>query len=178
MNIAIGIVLLVLLVGVLLLWFSRRMHRGSGLPAGEIVYSDTSGWRKQQDPMISRRFGIVGKPDYLVVVKERRRKVHIPVEVKSRKRPPAPYDSHVMQLGAYCLIVEDIYKERPPYGLLHYADDTLKIPFSNALRSQVLTSAEAIRRNRQATDVARQHRDAGRCQGCGYRHGCGKEALA
>ena len=161
----------------LLLLLSRRLHRGSGLPAGKIVYSDTSGWQKQQKPMISRKFGIVGKPDYLVLHKSRGRQVHIPVEVKSRKRPPEPYDSHIMQLGAYCLIAEDIYKERPPFGLIRYADDTIQIPFTNDLRREVLKAAEAIRRNRQAADVPRQHSDPGRCSGCGYRHGCGNDAL-
>lgn len=173
----ISLTVLVLIVGVLLLLLSRRMYQRSGLPAGKIIYSDTSTWQKQQDPMISRKFGIVGKPDYLVVVREGLRKVHVPVEVKSRKRPLEPYDSHIMQLGAYCLLIEDNFKERPPYGLIHYADDTVEIPFNNKLRGQVLRAAEEIRRNRKASNVPRQHDDPGRCQGCGYRHGCGDEAL-
>lgn len=167
----------ILLLGILLIWFSRRLHRSTGLPAGEIVYSDTSDWQKQQEPIISRKFGIVGKPDYLMMIKERRRELHIPIEVKSRKRPQEPYDSHILQLGAYCLMVEDVYKARPPYGLLHYADDTLKIPFTNALRSQVLAATEAIRRSRSSSDVSRQHNDWGKCRGCGYQRACGEEAL-
>lgn len=167
----------ILVLGLLFLWLSQRIQRSSRLPAGEIVYSDTSTWQKQQEPIISRKFGIVGKPDYLVIIKRRRQQHHIPVEVKSRKRPQEPYRSHIMQLGAYCLLIEDVYKERPPYGLLHYADDTLKVPFTNELRSQVLAATEAIRRNRSAANVSRQHNDKQKCRGCGYQQACGGEAL-
>lgn len=177
MSLVISIAILFLLIGIGLFWLSRRIRLSSGLPTGEIVYSDTSAWQKQQDPIISRKFGIVGKPDYLMVVKERRRQIHIPVEVKSRTRPQNPYDSHILQLGAYCLLIEDVYKERPPYGLLHYADDTIKIPFNNALRSQVLEATEAIRRNRGASEVARQHSERGKCRGCGYQQACGEARL-
>ena len=101
----------------------------------------------------------------------------IPVEVKSRRRPASPLIIYVLDLGAYCLLVEDTLKQRPPYGLLHYADATFKIPYNEVLRSEVLATAEAIRSARTLVDVHRQHDEPARCQGCGYRHGCGAEAL-
>lgn len=164
-----------LCAGLVLLWQSRRLRLRAGLPAGKIVYSDTSRWQKQEKPLISRKYGLVGKPDYVVVVRKGRRKLTIPVEVKSRKSPDAPYDSHRLQLGTYCLLIEDLYKQRPPYGLLHYQDETLQIPYTNELRNGVLAAAEAIRRSRTASSVSRQHEDAERCYGCGYRHACGEE---
>jgi CRISPR-associated exonuclease Cas4 len=168
---------LLILLGVALLWWGRRTRAATGLPAGEVVYSDTGLWQEVQQPLLSRRYGLVGRPDYLVQIKEGRRSYTVPVEVKSRKRPTQPLDGHVLQLGAYCLLVEDQTKTRPPYGLLRYADATLRIPFDDALRRSVLDGADAIRRARRAPDVLRQHEDPARCRGCGYAHACGEQAL-
>ena len=170
-------ILLLVLVGGALLWMSRRAHEQTGLPQGEVIYSDVGIGQAVEKPIFSRRFGIVGRPDYLVTVKEAGRNFIIPVEVKSRQRPPAPFDSHILQLAAYCLLVEDHYKQRPPYGLLRYADATLKLPFTNEVRQLALDIAAEIRTSRTATDVARQHHDFGRCRGCGYRAACGEQAL-
>ena len=168
---------LLLLAGLVLLSLGRRKRAGTGLPQGDVIYSDTGLWQEVQQPLLSRRYGLVGRPDYLVQVKENRRNFTVPVEVKSRRRPEQPLDGHVLQLGAYCLLVEDHYKTRPPYGLLHYADATLRIPFDQTLRRAVLETADAIRRARRAHDIDRQHEDPARCRGCGYTHACGDPAL-
>jgi CRISPR-associated exonuclease Cas4 len=172
------LILFVLLgLGLGLLWLARRVRQQTGLPVGSVVYQDTGGWEKVEKPLISRRYGLVGKPDYLVQVQEKGRSWLIPVEVKSRKRPPILYDNHVLQLATYGLLVEELQQAAPPYGLLRYADATLKIPFTAELRQQVLEAAAAIRRAASATQVKRSHDDAGRCQQCGYGHGCGEQML-
>lgn len=102
----------------------------------------------------------------------KRQHLTIPIKVKSRKRPPILYESHLLQLATYCLLIEDNLKKPSPYGLLHYADETLQVPYTKQLRNQVLRSADALRKNRRATNVHRQHNDVGRCQRCGYRDGC------
>lgn len=162
----------ILALGLFLLWRSWHQRQSAGLPAGQVIYSDTSLWQKPPAPLISRRHGLVGRPDYLLSIREKGQEWIIPVEVKSSSRPAIPYDSHILQLAAYCLLVEDQHKKRPPYGLLHYADVTLRIPFSDDLRRQTLEIAAAIRQSRQAPDQPRQHADAARCAHCGYRHGC------
>jgi CRISPR-associated exonuclease Cas4 len=73
--------------------------------------------------------------------------------------------------------VEERMGSTPPYGLLRYADATIKIPFSETLRVQVIEAAEAIRRHQGAADLARSHQETVRCTHCGYRHACGKQAL-
>jgi CRISPR-associated exonuclease Cas4 len=166
----------ILLLGVLLWRFGVRTRQATGLPAGEVVYTDTGAWEEVSKPLISRRYGLVGKPDYLVQVKQGAQMTLVPVEVKSRRRPAVTPDSHVLQLATYCLLVEDVHKIRPAYGLLHYADATLKIPYTDEMRRTVLEIADAIRRARTAPDLHRDHNDPARCRGCGYAHGCG-EAL-
>lgn len=169
--------LFALILGAILLWRSRRLRASTGLPAGEIVYSDTGAWESVDEPLLSRRYGVVGRPDYLVRTRTGRREVLIPVEVKSGRQPAHPAEGHILQLGAYCLLVEDVYKHRPDYGLLHYANATLKIPYTNELRREVLASAAAIRRARRANYVPRSHEEPRRCRACGYRDSCGAEAL-
>ena len=175
MNGALLLVLPVLLLvaGLALLWWSRRTRAGTGVPAGAVVYSDTGAEKSVAEPLLSHRLGIVGKPDYLVEITANGRRLTVPMEVKSRKRPPEPAASHVLQLATYCLLVEDVMGQRPPYGLLRYSDATLTIPFTDDLRRQVLAAAEAIRRSRTAVDVARSHQDATRCRNCGYQQECG-----
>lgn len=171
----------ILAIGLLLLWFSGRARRESGLPKGKIVYSDTGALEKVDRPLRSRRYGLVGKPDYLMRVEDSGRqagsKATVPVEVKSRNAPATPYHSHVLQLATYCLLVEDNLKARPPYGLLRYADATFEIPFTDDLRHEVLQIADAIRGARKASDVHRQHNNIVRCRGCGYRDECGDEVI-
>ncbi len=125
------------------------------------------------EPLVSQRHGLVGKPDYLVEVSGAGKRLVVPLEVKSRKRPPVPDQGHLLQLATYCLLVEDIYGQRPPHGYLRYADTTIKIDYTDELRRAVLTSAAAIRKARSAENVTRSHQDVRRCQRCGYLDSCG-----
>lgn len=165
-------------LGLLLLWLGRRTQQATGLPAGEVIFSDTGAWEQVEKPLISQRYGLIGKPDYLVQLTERRGKITVPVEVKSRKKPPVLLEHHVLQLGAYCLLVEDLFGQAPPYGLLRYADATVKIDFTEHLRSQVLAAAAALRRDQGSRMVRRNHSEPARCAQCGYQHGCGDQRLA
>jgi CRISPR-associated exonuclease Cas4 len=172
-------IVLLLLAGAVLLWSGRRMRARSGLPAGQIIYSDTGAEEAVEAPLISRRYGLVGRPDYLVHTQEGSRRVVVPLEVKKRRGASGEqrHPGHVLQLAAYCMLVEEVHGVTPPYGLLRYADGTLRVPFTEELRREVLAAADAIRRARAAPDVRRQHDDAGRCLWCGYRHACGGDAL-
>jgi len=104
-----------------------------------VVYVDTGAWQRNAKPLFSNTYQLTGKPDYLV----RERNRIIPVEVKSRAAPDAPYLSHVMQLAAYCLLVEDTLGAAAPYGYVHYRDRTFKVEFTRALRAELLTGDAA-----------------------------------
>ncbi|MDE0144222.1 MAG: CRISPR-associated protein Cas4 [Caldilineaceae bacterium] len=178
LPLALAFALLLALLGGVLLWLGRRQRESSGLPAGTVLYRDTGDWQETERPLRSRRYGLVGRPDYLVQMRDGGRRFVVPVEVKSRARPARPYDSHILQLAAYCLLVEDNFDAAPPYGLLRYADATLQIPFTDELRGRVLETAAAIRASRRAGEVRRSHAEPGRCAACGYRSACGSEALS
>jgi CRISPR-associated exonuclease Cas4 len=171
------VALLALLAGGLLLWWMRRAQARTGLPAGQVVYSDTGVERAVPEPLVSHRLGLIGKPDYLIEVQGGGRRFLAPVEVKSRRAPAQPPLGHVLQLAAYCLLVEEVHRQRPPHGVLRYADASLTIAYTDDLRSQVLHALDAIRQGRRQRDMPRSHEEPWRCRSCGYRSACGEEAL-
>ncbi len=168
-----GAVFIVLLgTALTVLWLARRSHAGTGLPAGRLVYADTTRWRAVERPLFSRSHHLTGRPDYLV---QGGRDV-IPVEVKSGRTPSdGPYPSHILQLAAYCLLVEEVYKRRPPYGIILYAneaDQGHEIDFTPELEESVLDILDAMRRALAERDAPRDHDQVVRCQACSYRKAC------
>lgn len=159
---------LLALAALVLLALALRLRRSTGIPWAPVRATDTGGWRQIEQPLISRRYGLVGKPDYLL---ETRAGV-VPVEVKPSRRATTPYESDLMQLAAYCLLVEETTGRAPQYGLLRYADDTFRLPYTSAVRSALLELLEELRADRAADDVARSHQQAARCRGCGFNAMC------
>jgi len=170
----VALALLLLLVGVVLLWLARHLRARSGLPVGRVVAADVGPWRRPGRPLFSRRYGLTGRPDYIVADGADL----IPVEVKSARAPARPYASHVLQLAAYCLLVAETSGRRPPYGILRYADRTFRIPYTRELEEQLLEVLEAMRENLAAGDAPRRHRDPRRCAACGYREVCDEALIA
>ncbi len=160
--------LFILIIAILLLWQSNRQRSQAGLPGGRVVYTDTRAWGKVEQPLYDHALGLTGKPDYLV---ERDGQL-IPVEVKSGRTPDAPYDSHIFQVAAYCLLVEKTYGKRPSYGLIHYPHRDFAIDFTTELESALLEQLAEMRRDSMRQDVPRSHDQPARCQNCGFRKVC------
>jgi CRISPR-associated exonuclease Cas4 len=165
--------LLLLGGGLLLLRRSRRLHEQTGLPQGQVIYADTGAWHRCEKPFFSRRYLLTGRPDYLVDDGG----AIIPVEVKSTLSPPNPYRSHVLQLAAYCLLVEEEVGQPPSYGIIKYRDQTYAVEYTAQLRAQLLSTLDEMRQDLSANDVAPSHTNPNRCRNCGYRDEC-EERLA
>jgi CRISPR-associated exonuclease Cas4 len=153
---------------------SRKLQQLTGLPVGRLVYADTHGqdWRPAPKPLYSPRYRLAGKPDYLV---ETARGL-IPVEVKSGAAPEAPYLGHLLQLAAYCLLIEETTGQAPPHGLLKYADALFEVDFTRELRAELLETMSDMRRARLARNTPRNHNQPGKCAHCRFRQVC-DEAL-
>ncbi len=165
--------LILALVGVAVLVCSRRERLSAGLPKGRLVYSDTGVWQRCVRPLFSPRHQLAGKPDYLV---EEQGRV-IPVEVKPGRTAPEPYEGDVLQLAAYCLLVEEQYGRRPSCGYLKYSQGVFRIEYTKNLRRQLLARLDVMRRDLEASDVLPNHAEPQRCLGCGHREVC-SERLA
>lgn len=167
------IALALLTLSLALFWLARRLRRQSGLPPGRVIYSDVGAWQRNDRLLFSARHRLAGKPDYLV----RTDAGIVPVEVKSGAAPAQPYPGHVLQLAAYCLLVEEAFDERVPHGIICYRDGQFTVAYTPALRAALLRALADMRAALAAGDAHRNHTDARRCAGCGVRHAC-DEALS
>lgn len=166
MGLLLLLTILFALAGAVLWLWARRLRQRAGLPAGAIRYADAGDGRA---PLLrSERYGLQGRPDY--VVQEGRR--YIPVEVKSGSAPAVPYESHKLQLAAYCLLIEEATGQAPPYGILRYDDRAVRVSYDIALRSELLEALEIMRRHLRAGEPPPPTRIPSRCAHCGYADIC------
>jgi CRISPR-associated exonuclease Cas4 len=162
------IALFFIVAAIALLWQSQRQRGQAGLPGGRLIYTDTRAWGKLEKPLFARDLGLTGKPDYLV----EREGTIIPIEVKSGRAPRAPYDSHIFQVAAYCLLVEKTYGKRPPFGIIHYPGRDFAVDYTPQLASALLDQLADIKRDETRTSVPRSHDEPARCRRCGFRKVC------
>jgi len=148
------------LLGLLLVVLSKRGRAVRGLGSGETVALDDV-------TLYSERPKLVGRPDRIL----RQGGSLIPEEWKSAKRVS---HGHRLQLGAYFLLIEEEYGERPPFGVVVLGDGSwVKVENTDALRSEVLSVAEQIRERRRALGEEIPVRQAAwKCRMCGQRGNC------
>ena len=144
----------------------RSLRQKNGIPRGEVIYSDLD---HPAHVLYSRSLALSGKPDYIVRDREGRL---IPVEIKSG-RAIQPHRGHIMQLAAYCLLVEENYNVAVPYGILVYADKVQhKIKFDPHLRSDLLSTLEEMRYALESGSPERGHSQRKRCRSCSFYRSC------
>ena len=160
--------LLLGLAAMAMLAVSTYLRRQSGLPEGEVVYEDASGMGEK---LISRRLGLSGKPDYLLEDDEGNL---IPVEVKSGYAPRGdqPYKSHLLQIAAYLLLVEEVLQRPAPYGLIRYRNRTLRVDYTDELHEELMEMMARMRTLLARGDGHRSHDHVQRCVRCSMAHVC------
>lgn len=139
-----------------------------GVPEGEIEFTETLSEDSQN--LVSEKYGINGKPDYIVVDKDGN---YIPVEIKTGRVPKGPLFSHILQLASYCLLVEERYNKAPPYGILEYEDRVKhKIEYTENLKNLVVEKVNEMRKALVTKNVHRNHNRPGKCKSCSRRDAC------
>lgn len=119
----------------------------------------------------SGRYRLVGRPDEL-----RRRPDGrlVPVEIKSRTTPPrGPAPSHVVQVRAYCLLVEESTGRAPPYGILRYSDQEFRVGWDAEARRELLAVWEELERPYDGHATP----SPGRCAHCPWVDVCDARAV-
>ena len=158
--------LVLLALGVILLMLKRRGQAEIGMPEGEPIYMDTT-----EEPgkiLRSARYGLSGKPDFLI----RQGSAIVPVEAKTGKTPRQPQPGHVLQLMAYCILVEENFGVRPEYGIGRYSEQQFEVDFTPEREQELLSILWEMQQQRQQDDVHRTHNYPRRCAACGYRDRC------
>ena len=156
---------LLVLLGIGLFVSGRRGR--APLPRGRMTYIDAEKLQNTPETLYDPEMGLAGRPDFLMQTRDGT----IPVEVKSSMAPPQPHRGHVLQLAAYCRLVESTSGRRPPYGIISYRDHTFRIQNNRTLQRSLRQSMGRIRMLGTSTPQ-RSHEHAGRCRACGYRATC------
>jgi CRISPR-associated exonuclease Cas4 len=174
---SIGLLLLLIAIILALLIFNDQRYqrrrlaaehkRALGLPEGDLVYEDADG---QGEPLTSSAYPLIGKPDYVVQLPDGR---PLPVELKLNVQDAtAPFSNHIIQIGAYCLILEDYFEQAPTHGLLRYADREFTVEYTTALRKKVIRLLGEMEKcnNRQPPALTKQK--AAKCKVCAFQPIC------
>jgi CRISPR-associated exonuclease Cas4 len=124
--------------------------------------------------LVSHVHGLTGKPDYILKASDEL----IPVERKSRVVSAAgAYEGEILQLAAYCMLVEEHFGKPVRRGQLAYQNRSMEVAFVEELRGRLLNALAALRLAESNGDIARNHNSPARCRGCGYRRTC-RDSLA
>jgi CRISPR-associated exonuclease Cas4 len=146
---------------------TAKQREALGLTHGSIVAADDA--RIGSPTLRSKRLGLVGRPDHLL----RSGGVFIPVEQKPHST--RLQQSHTLQIAAQCLLVQQIYRVRPPYGVVVLAGGRQeRVAFTPELEQRLLHTMHEMR------EFLALGREPGprwvdhKCRACGYRTTCWK----
>ena len=117
---------------------------------------------------VSQKHGLRGRPDYVVTQGD----FQIPVEVKTGRTPRGPLFSHIVQLSAYCLLIEEDIGRAPPYGVLRYERVEHEIEYGADQRKLVMGKLTEMRSALAKGEAHRNHNRPGKCIGCSRRAEC------
>ena len=124
--------------GVLLLLYFLKQKETFGVLNGKRIYQDTK--EKPGVVLYAKSIPLCGKPDYLLQEQNN----IFPVEVKTGKTPNYPYENHVMQLMAYCFLVEECYGKAVLGGYLRYPSAEFKLAYTEEARQSIIQVVNEI----------------------------------
>jgi CRISPR-associated exonuclease Cas4 len=168
LDAVLALLIVLLLAGLTVLWLARKRRQRLGMPGGAVVYQDTL--ERNDETLYSAHYHLAGRPDHIV----RQGRYHIPVEVKTGRTPDYPYPNQVMQLIAYCALVEEHYGARPPHGILLFEETGTQfvVEFTRERELQLHDILADMRACFFAADVPRSHNNSRQCAACGFRDIC------
>jgi CRISPR-associated exonuclease Cas4 len=171
MTIPVVLLVLVIVIFLVLRRWATSQRQSLGLEDGAVVAADDS--ERGLVTLRSERLGLVGRPDQIL----RAGRAYIPVEQKPSTR--RLYPSHVMQVAAQCMLVEEAYGVRPPYGLVALAGGrSQRVAFTPERERRVLETMSAMRRILATGTIPGPRWVAAKCMPCGYRDVCRNQESA
>ena len=138
---------------------------------GETDIETPDGLTKETPLLKSENYNLAGRPDYLI----KEGNMRIPVEVKTGRRPKAPFFSHVLQIGAYCLLSEETFVSKPRCGQIRYGfeNDPHEVKWDSDLKVLVKEKLEEMNDILKGNmEAHRNHKRVGKCNSCSRRKGC------
>jgi len=136
---------------------------------GDIEYIDMAGSKAFK----SDKYGLIGRPDYVIKMEDKQ----IPVEEKKGRTPKGPLFSHILQIAAYCLLIEESTGKTPPYGLLKYPEQQHEIEYNEDLKKVLLEKLREMRKIMDTGEAHRNHNRPGKCKSCSRNDSCPEKII-
>ena len=130
-------------------WSIKKVPSSNVMRGYTLIYADQKQGKKNEKDfgklLYSSEYELQGKPDY--IFKKRFGKRIVPVELKSGSigDDPLPHKGDLLQLGAYFLILADVYKVTPKFGRLVYQDFMFVVKNTRSLRKEVQKTTKEMR---------------------------------
>jgi CRISPR-associated exonuclease Cas4 len=142
-------------------WLRRRHQRG---PA------------KLHQQLVSWEFGLTGKPDLIL----QQNGTTIPVLVKKGQAHTAPHESHLAQILAYCLLVQETIGHPPPYGIIRYDNRTFEVDYDEEAYHMLLDVLAEMHEQRAhfGLKLPRSHSIDQRCYACRHHKNCDQSLIS
>jgi len=150
---------------------ARAARAKYGATNAEVSYVDHP--EAKAELLVSERYGLRGRPDYILTEGD----LIVPVEVKTGRTPRGPLFSHIVQVAAYCLLVEETYGKAPPHGIIRYPEASHEIEYNEDLKKLLIGKLEEMRKALAKGEAHRNHKRPAKCIHCS-RHDVCPERLA
>ncbi len=138
---------------------------------GEETIETPDGLTDDTPILKSEIYNLAGRPDYIIKKGDER----IPVEVKTGRPPKAPFFSHILQIGAYCLLSEETFGQKPTNGQIRYGfnNSPHEIIWDSKLKNLVIEKLEEMNDILDGKlEAHRNHKRVGKCNSCSRRKNC------
>ncbi|MDD4308637.1 MAG: CRISPR-associated protein Cas4, partial [Thermoplasmata archaeon] len=132
----------------------------------QITYVDSQNAKPKL--LVSEKLGLSGRPDYILMIDNE----HIPVEIKTGRVPRGLLFSHILQVAAYCVLLEEEFGTPPSHGILRYGHTQNVVDYDAALRDLVLLKLEEMREIMKTGNAHRNHSKPGKCSHCSRKSEC------
>jgi CRISPR-associated exonuclease Cas4 len=145
---------------------ATKLRKDYGIESGAIEYVDSMDNTTKM--LTSDKYRLRGRPDYIL----KKEDGLVPVEVKTGRTPKGPLFSHILQLAAYFLLIEENYKTRPPYGIIKYSDRENEIENDEELNKILIAKLKEMREIFKTKQAHRNHKRESKCRFCSRREVC------
>ncbi len=162
--------LLLFVIGALFLIAAYLLAR-SIRPTGHVdqVDADSEAY-VPHGPLILTREGLAGQPHGLLRLTGRQQ--IIPILVIDEAAPDVLDQTASYQIAALCYLVEAVYNQDVPYGMLRYADLDGQFDWTPENRRALTDLLSEMRSQEAAGDVMRSHNDPSICAVCIIKETC------
>jgi CRISPR-associated exonuclease Cas4 len=163
--------LILLSLSLVLKFKTNKLKKQYKIQEGNIIYSDLN---KTEKALFSKRYRLSGKPDYILKKDEK----FFPVEIKTGNHY-RPKKNHILQLAAYCHLLEENFNTFISKGILIYTETSLKfdISFDPKLRYELESTIKKMRESISGGNIIRNHNNSKKCKFCSMRQYCNEKLI-